>query len=240
MHRREPQLHILINNAYVHYTYHSANVTDHRRSGVMTPPIDLTTSDGYDLQFGTNVLGHFYLTKLLLPVIFAASTPTAKARVVTVSSVSAFMTKTIRYELLKDGPQRKKAGAQEMYSQSKLVCDFLGQVIKMYAYKKHKGDALIACELARLHGDKIVSTTLHPGLISSDLQRNFPSLTKWVMVNPVLAFRSLEYLLICIFPETFVGQNSILPHSLRGNHTALCSHCARSRGNERKGTRCIL
>jgi retinol dehydrogenase 12 len=91
------------------------------RSGVMGPPIDLTTSDGYDLQFGTNVLGHFYLTKLLLPAIFAASTPTQKARVVTVSSNGAFLTTQIRYELLKDGPERRKVGTMGMYFQSKLV-----------------------------------------------------------------------------------------------------------------------
>jgi NAD(P)-dependent dehydrogenase (short-subunit alcohol dehydrogenase family) len=138
MHRLEPQLHILINNAYVHYAYLPASVTDHPHSGVMIPPIDLTTSDGYDLQFGTNVLGHFYLTKLLLPVILAASTPTVKARVVTVASSGAFLTKQIRYELLKDGPERKKVGTQEMYAQSKLVCDYLGSVSEIITNKNFK------------------------------------------------------------------------------------------------------
>lgn len=37
--------------------------------GVMTPPIDMKTSDGYDVQFGTNVLGHYLFTMSLLPVL---------------------------------------------------------------------------------------------------------------------------------------------------------------------------
>ncbi|KAF8547993.1 NAD(P)-binding protein, partial [Imleria badia] len=42
-------------------------------SGVMTPPIDMLTDDGYDLQFGTNVLGHFYFTKLVLPTLLSTA-----------------------------------------------------------------------------------------------------------------------------------------------------------------------
>ncbi|OJA14188.1 hypothetical protein AZE42_06507 [Rhizopogon vesiculosus] len=68
---KETKLDILFNNA-----------------GVMFPPVDLLTTDGYDLQFGTNVLGHFYFTKLLLPALIATakSAPDSKARVITTSS----------------------------------------------------------------------------------------------------------------------------------------------------------
>ncbi|MFL9937189.1 SDR family NAD(P)-dependent oxidoreductase, partial [Paraburkholderia sp. RL18-103-BIB-C] len=45
-------IHILINNA-----------------GVMAPPKRLETADGFELQFGTNVLGHFALTALLMPAL---------------------------------------------------------------------------------------------------------------------------------------------------------------------------
>jgi NAD(P)-dependent dehydrogenase (short-subunit alcohol dehydrogenase family) len=58
-------LHLLVNNA-----------------GVMTPPLRRTTADGFELQFGTNHLGHFALTGRLLPLLRAADRP----RVTTVSS----------------------------------------------------------------------------------------------------------------------------------------------------------
>ncbi|KAG8214801.1 hypothetical protein J3R82DRAFT_9942 [Butyriboletus roseoflavus] len=44
-------------------------------SGVTLIPIDLFTDDGYDLQFGTNVLGHFYFTKLVLPILLSTTNP---------------------------------------------------------------------------------------------------------------------------------------------------------------------
>ncbi len=64
---RFDRLDILINNA-----------------GVMVPPYS-KTKDGFELQFGTNHLGHFALTALLLPKIMA----TPLSRVVTVSSIAA-------------------------------------------------------------------------------------------------------------------------------------------------------
>ena len=54
-------------------------------AGVMTPPQRQETSDGFELQFGTNHLGHFALTGHLLPLLRAAQSP----RVVTVSSLAA-------------------------------------------------------------------------------------------------------------------------------------------------------
>lgn len=35
----------------------------------MTPPLDMKTANGYDGQFGTNVLGHYLFTICLLPVL---------------------------------------------------------------------------------------------------------------------------------------------------------------------------
>ena len=54
-------------------------------AGVMTPPERDTTSDGFELQFGSNHLGHFALTAHLLPLLRAAD----GARVVSLSSLAA-------------------------------------------------------------------------------------------------------------------------------------------------------
>jgi NAD(P)-dependent dehydrogenase (short-subunit alcohol dehydrogenase family) len=62
------------------------NITTSRIShvyrGVMGSTIDKLTKDGYDLQFGVNLLGHFHFTTLLLPAIL--NTP--EARIVNVTS----------------------------------------------------------------------------------------------------------------------------------------------------------
>jgi NAD(P)-dependent dehydrogenase (short-subunit alcohol dehydrogenase family) len=66
-HQRE-DLDLLINNA-----------------GVMRPPKRLVTEDGFELQFGTNYLGHFSLTAHLLPLLRNGK----DARVITLSSIAA-------------------------------------------------------------------------------------------------------------------------------------------------------
>lgn len=103
----------------------------------MFPPKDWLTVDGYDLQFGTNVLGlsitfmpqdsnlsasagHFYFTKLLLPTLIATakSAPDGKARVITTSS-SAHILQGLDFSAFKDSPARKKMSTTELYGQSK-------------------------------------------------------------------------------------------------------------------------
>ena len=53
-------------------------------AGIMAPPKRLETASGFELQFGTNHLGHFALTARLLPLLLKSS----EARVVPVSSVA--------------------------------------------------------------------------------------------------------------------------------------------------------
>jgi NAD(P)-dependent dehydrogenase (short-subunit alcohol dehydrogenase family) len=141
--KQESELHILINNG-----------------GVMVPPAEALTADGYDLQFGTNALGHYYLTTLLLPALEAAAhnSESKTARVVTVSSAGYTMHPKINWDSLKDGPARKKMKGLDLYSQSKFA------------------NMVFSSELAKRFGHKgIVSTSCHPGIIVSNLMRNIPA-----------------------------------------------------------------
>ncbi|KAG8806202.1 hypothetical protein FRC17_005128, partial [Serendipita sp. 399] len=104
---KEKKLDVLMNNAGV----------------MMTPSQDLT-KDGYDLQFGVNVLAHFHLTNLLLPALLAAPSP----RVINVSSDMhrRAPTKGIDWNTIK-GPKKAswfplldKMTSMKLYAQSKL------------------------------------------------------------------------------------------------------------------------
>ena len=109
----------------------------------MFPPLAEITADGYDLQFGTNVIGeyfsavkiailhiaydclpvgHFYLTKLLMPALIAGkdTSPDHYARVITTSSAASYLA-TLHWETFKDGPARRRQTTGALYNQSKLV-----------------------------------------------------------------------------------------------------------------------
>ncbi|KAF9265606.1 NAD(P)-binding protein [Marasmius fiardii PR-910] len=153
--RLEKELHVLFNNA-----------------GVMEPSIDELTKEGYDLTIGTNVLGHYYLTDLLLPALLAVSKGAGfqkqkKARVVTTSSfASEISPRKIDYSAFKDGPLRRKIGVEGLYYRSKWL------------------NIVYATELSRRYGDKgIVSTSLNPGHIHTELQRTLTGLKRWAILK---------------------------------------------------------
>ncbi|KAG2034533.1 hypothetical protein BDR03DRAFT_924035 [Suillus americanus] len=134
-------------------------------AGVMFPPKEWLTVDGYDLQFGTNVLGHFYFTKLLLPTLIATakSAPDGKARVITTSS-SAHVLNGLTFSAFKDSPARKKMSTAQLYGQSKT------------------GNVVQAFELARRYSSEgIVSIPLNPGNIKTDLARHMPSFLRSIL-----------------------------------------------------------
>lgn len=89
----------------------------------MMPPIEPLTEQGYDLQAGTNVLGHFHFTKLLMPALLAGakSSPDGKARVVNTSSFASLFTGTVDFDTLQDTEARIQKGTMMLYCQSKLV-----------------------------------------------------------------------------------------------------------------------
>ena len=75
----------------------------------MNPPVEMLTDDGYDLQFGTNVVGHFYFTTLVMPALLmaVAASPDATVRVVNTSS-NAHWFGGLDYNTFKDSCQKKK------------------------------------------------------------------------------------------------------------------------------------
>ena len=133
---REPKLDLLINNA-----------------GVMRLPQRQVTEDGFEVQFGTNFLGPFALTVLLLPALQRAPSP----RVTTVSSGAANMgLKKINFE---DIQWQRSYGPWKAYCQSKLA------------------DLMLVLELERrtkTAGIKLTSNAAHPGYARTNLQTSGP------------------------------------------------------------------
>ena len=135
--KRYSQLNILINNA-----------------GVMYPPGRQETKQGFELQIGTNHLGHFALTGLLLDII----KKTKQARIVTQSSL-AHLNGSIR---LNDLNWHLEYSRTKAYGQSKLA------------------NLLFAYELDRkfkAHLNTAVSVASHPGISNTSLQRTSGFLT---------------------------------------------------------------
>ncbi|WP_211765793.1 oxidoreductase [Kutzneria sp. CA-103260] len=131
-----PSLDLLLNNA-----------------GVMAVPRRETTRQGFELQFGTNHLGHFALTGLLLPGLLSKP----GSRVVTLSSTMHQMGRIN----LADLQSERRYGANTAYSQSKLA------------------NAIFTVELdrrLRAAGADVLSVGAHPGYAATDLQYSGPQL----------------------------------------------------------------
>ncbi|MBI1278396.1 MAG: SDR family NAD(P)-dependent oxidoreductase [Anaerolineaceae bacterium] len=115
-------------------------------AGVMHLPYR-TTADGFEMQFGTNHLGHFALTGLLLPVLLR----TSKARVVTVSS-GLHRSGHINFD---DLNAKSNYSEFRAYSQSKLA------------------NLLFTYELQRqfeAHQSDVIAVAAHPGYSATNLQ----------------------------------------------------------------------
>lgn len=121
-------------------------------AGVMALPKRELTEDGFERQFGTNHLGHFALTGLLVPALLKTPAP----RVVTVSSLAHR-----NGEMLFDDLQREKnyGDGWPAYNQSKLA------------------NLLFALELdrrARAQGSPLLSIPVHPGVSRTNIFENGP------------------------------------------------------------------
>ncbi|KAJ6570277.1 hypothetical protein DFH09DRAFT_1154526 [Mycena vulgaris] len=166
--RLESKLDVLINNA-----------------GVMIPPLDALTVEGYDLQFGVNVVGHYYFTRLLIPQLTAAGS----SRIVNLTSHAHILIDGIKWETIRDGPERQKTKPLDLYNQSKFA------------------NVVVTSELARRYGDKgIVSMSVHPGLIVSNLGRTMsPTVVK---VAGYLSYNSTQGALTSLYAATSPEMNN--------------------------------
>ncbi|KAJ7339754.1 hypothetical protein DFH08DRAFT_783354 [Mycena albidolilacea] len=138
--------------------------------GVMMPPLDQLTAQNHDLQFGTNVIGHFFLTELLIPALTKSHEEfKVPARVIHTSSAGHTFApgNGIDFVSLKGGPQR------DAWLEEK------GSITSTWAlYGESKiGNILISNYFAKKHSDVLVSCALHPGVIKTDLVRH---LSGWI------------------------------------------------------------
>jgi NAD(P)-dependent dehydrogenase (short-subunit alcohol dehydrogenase family) len=144
LHGSLPKIDLLVNNA-----------------GVMYPPKQ-TTRDGFELQFGTNHLGHFAFTGLLLDLLL----PVEGSRVVTVASIAHRIRAAIHFDDLQWENSYDRVAA---YGQAKLAN-------LMFAYELQR-------RLAP-HGTT-ASLAAHPGVARTELMRNSPAIARALF--PVVA-----------------------------------------------------
>ncbi len=134
-------------------------------AGVMWPPKS-TTSDGFELQFGTNHLGHFAFTGLLLDRLL----PVAGSRVVTVSSIGHRILADIHFDDLQWEHSYNRVAA---YGQAKLA------------------NLLFTYELQRrlASHETTIAAAAHPGGSKTELARNLPGWTQpiYSVLEPLVA-----------------------------------------------------
>lgn len=133
--RRLDRIDLLVNNA-----------------GVMMPPVRRQTIDGFELQLGTNYLGHFALTSRLLPLLRKAW----RARVVTVSSLAVRLNSKIHFD---DLNALGDYDPISYYAQSKLACLIFALELNRRSQAQEWG---------------ITSIAAHPGVSRTELFRSGP------------------------------------------------------------------
>ena len=124
-------------------------------AGVMMTPKS-TTEDGFESRFGTNHLGHFAFTGLLLDRVLAVP----GSRVVTVSSTGHRFARGIRFDDLQWEHDYSRVGA---YGQAKLAN-------LMFTYELQR----------RLIGTNTIAAAAHPGGSNTELARNLPAAIRGV------------------------------------------------------------
>lgn len=167
-------------------------------AGVMTPPMGSKTAQNYDLQWGTNVLGPFLLQKLLNPLFIETSkkNPPNLSRVIWVSSTAHFSAPAkggIYWDDVNFEDPSKKYANGEIYGQSKA-----GIILNAIQWSK------------RYSNGNIVSVSLCPGALKTDLQRHLPgfvrSILNLVMYDAI--FGAYTEMFAAVSPEVTAENNN--------------------------------
>lgn len=120
------------------------------------------TQDGFEITIGTNYVGHFYLTSLLLPRLLEAP----QGRIVNIASVGHERVHAFDWHWL----ERRTVGAKSGFS--------------MYAASKLM-NILHTRELARrLAATRVTTYAVHPGGVASNIWRSLP----WIVRRPMMLF----------------------------------------------------
>jgi NAD(P)-dependent dehydrogenase (short-subunit alcohol dehydrogenase family) len=149
-----PRIDLLINNA-----------------GVMYTPKQVTT-DGFEMQFGTNHLGHFALTGLLLDHLL----PVRASRVVTVSSMGHRIRASIHFDDLQWERRYDRIAA---YGQSKLA-----NLLFTYELQRRLSARPSTDDPAK----STIAVAAHPGTSNTELTRNLPAIIRPAanLLGPIL------------------------------------------------------
>jgi NAD(P)-dependent dehydrogenase (short-subunit alcohol dehydrogenase family) len=128
-------------------------------AGVMMPPTGSVTTQGYELQWGTNVVGHFLLQKLLMPLLVRSAKQIGEVRVIWTSSDGSNMSPSPDGIFWDDiSGTKTHPSPWSLYAQSKA------------------GNVILAAETARRYAaDNILTVSLNPGHLKTELQRHFDS-----------------------------------------------------------------
>ncbi|KAH9206735.1 short-chain dehydrogenase [Leptodontidium sp. 2 PMI_412] len=132
-------------------------------AGVMVPPQGSKTKQGYELQLGTNNVAPFLFTKLLIPILASTAkvSPPGTVRVVWTSSSSAETFSPPNGVDLSNLDYKTDKSAWHKYGVSKA------------------GNLFHSMEFAKKYGkDGIISVSLNPGNLRTELQRNVPGLMR--------------------------------------------------------------
>src|SRR3978361_2087486 len=151
-------------------------------AGVMTPPKSRETEDGFELQFGTNHLGHFALTGLLLPHLLEAEAP----RVVPVASVAHHRGDGSGLE----GNPESSYKPNKDYGNTKLANILFGRELQRRATQA---------------GSRLTVSIAHPGVSATNLVTSPDGMG----ANPVVR-RVMPFVLPVIFQSSAAGANPSL------------------------------